>query len=177
MRQVDCEFPYCYWVNPPCCLIGSYNGKVTIDMVYSLVLHLKLVVLKIHNGLFQINIIWMRFSLQTKKTPKHAVKRSIKFNTSCNILLNFFLNFCGIQVLFVGPLIPLFWTSGDICPGFHWYPCFGLLVTSALGFTDTPVLDFWWHLPWVSKPGWINSLSCLLTDSSDSPLVWHLLTV
>ena len=23
------------------------------------------------------------------------------------------------------------------------------------GATDTPVLDFWWHLPWVSKPGWI----------------------
>ena len=23
------------------------------------------------------------------------------------------------------------------------------------GATDTPVLDFWWHLSWVSKPGWI----------------------
>ena len=23
------------------------------------------------------------------------------------------------------------------------------------GATDTPVLDFWWRLPWVSKPGWI----------------------
>ena len=47
-------------------------------------------------------------------------------------------------------LIPLFWTSGDVCPGFHWYPCFGLLVTSALVFTDTPDLDLWWCLPWVS---------------------------
>ena len=26
--------------------------------------------------------------------------------------------------------------------------------------TDTPVLYFWWHIPWVSKPGWI---SCLCT--------------
>ena len=26
----------------------------------------------------------------------------------------------------------------------HWYPC----------------LDFWWHLAWVSKPGWIPSLAC-----------------
>ena len=24
--------------------------------------------------------------------------------------------------------------------------------------TDTPVLDFWWDLPWVSKPGWITHL-------------------
>ena len=26
------------------------------------------------------------------------------------------------------------------------------------GATDTPVFDFWWHLPWVSKPGWIPCL-------------------
>ena len=26
------------------------------------------------------------------------------------------------------------------------------------GATDTPVLDFWWCLPWVSKPGWIPRL-------------------
>ena len=24
--------------------------------------------------------------------------------------------------------------------------------------TDTPVLDFWWGVPWVSKPGWIPRL-------------------
>ena len=28
------------------------------------------------------------------------------------------------------------------------------------GATDTPVLDFWWHLPWSLKPGWIPSLAC-----------------
>ena len=47
----------------------------------------------------------------------------------------------------------------------HWYPCFGLLLTSALGFKAM-----------------VDSLACTLphlctTDSSDSPLVWHLLTV
>ena len=30
------------------------------------------------------------------------------------------------------------------------------------GASDTPVLDFWWHLPWVSKPGWIPHLHALL---------------
>ena len=30
------------------------------------------------------------------------------------------------------------------------------------GATDTPGLDFWWHLPWVSKPGWIPHLHALL---------------
>ena len=29
------------------------------------------------------------------------------------------------------------------------------------GATDTPVLDFWWRLPWVSKPGWIPCLRAL----------------
>ena len=44
----------------------------------------------------------------------------------------------------------------------HWYPCFGLLVMSALGF----------------KVRVDPSLACLLTamDSSDSPVVWQLLT-
>ena len=39
------------------------------------------------------------------------------------------------------PLIPLFWTSGDVSSGFqatvgrfHWYPCLGVLMTSPLGF-------------------------------------------
>ena len=27
------------------------------------------------------------------------------------------------------------------------------------GATDAPVLDFWWCLPWISKPGWISSLA------------------
>ena len=33
------------------------------------------------------------------------------------------------------------------------------------GGTDTPVLDFWWHLPWVSKAGWIPCFCVFL-------LVW-----
>ena len=37
-------------------------------------------------------------------------------------------------------------------------------------------LDLWWHLPWVSKPGWIPCAFSLVW-SSDSPLVQHLLTV
>ena len=46
------------------------------------------------------------------------------------------------------------------------------------GATDTPVLDFWWHLSWVSKSGWISHLCAFsLVWSSDSPLVWHLMTV
>ena len=31
--------------------------------------------------------------------------------------VRFFLNFWRTRVLFVGPLIPLFWTSGDISSG------------------------------------------------------------
>ena len=30
------------------------------------------------------------------------------------------------------------------------------------GATDTPVLDFWRSLPWVSKPGWIPHLHASL---------------
>ena len=34
-------------------------------------------------------------------------------------VLFFFKIFGGHKVLFVGPLVPLFWTSGDVCPGFQ----------------------------------------------------------
>ena len=36
---------------------------------------------------------------------------------------------------------------------------------SFFGTTDTPVLDFWWHLPWVVKPGWIPF--CVLSHLCD----------
>ena len=32
---------------------------------------------------------------------------------------NFFFNLWMTEVLFVGSLIPLFWTSGDVYPGFQ----------------------------------------------------------
>ena len=31
------------------------------------------------------------------------------------------------------------------------------------GKGSTSTLAFWWHLPWVSKPGWISSLACFLS--------------
>ena len=49
------------------------------------------------------------------------------------------------------------------------------------GATDTPVLDFWWHLLWVSKPEWAALCTCLvevyvLHVPWYSPLVWYLPT-
>ena len=52
-----------------------------------------------------------------------------------------------LESFFVGPLIPLFWTSGDVCPGFQ----------SPSGF-----------------PHLFASFLCAV--ESDSPLVWPLLT-
>ena len=48
------------------------------------------------------------------------------------------------------------------------------------GATDTPVLDFWWCLLWVSKPEWAALFELaemyLLHVPWESPLVWHLPT-
>ena len=41
------------------------------------------------------------------------------FSCQPEFLWPFFFNFWRTQVLFVWPLIPLFWTSGDISPGFQ----------------------------------------------------------
>ena len=51
--------------------------------------------------------------------------------------------------LFCSAFDPTFW---NIFGGYQFF-CWA---------TTTPVLDFWWHLPWVSKPGWIHSLACFV---------------
>ena len=35
------------------------------------------------------------------------------------------------------------------------------------GAIDTLVLGFWWHIPWVSKPGWIPHLHALLPECNE----------
>ena len=34
--------------------------------------------------------------------------------------------------------------------------------------TDTPILNFWWRLPWVLKPGWISHLHAFLSACHSS---------
>ena len=60
--------------------------------------------------------------------------------------------------------LKFFWRTSVFFLWGHWYP----------------FLHFWWHLPWVSESG-LDPLTCILhclhaMGSSDSPLVWHLLT-
>ena len=50
---------------------------------------------------------------------------------------------------------------------------------SFLWATNTPILDFLWHLPCVSKPGLTPLLVCFVTYAQwnpQIPLEWHLLT-
>ena len=66
----------------------------------------------------------------------------------------------------------VFWEIGQKCmlppPGvFDRYIYFFLKKIfvghmSICGATDTPVLDFWWHLLWVSKPEWVLPYSHLV---------------
>ena len=75
---------------------------------------------------------------------------------------------------------PLQTSGGGGMRVFIFYFCKNLLeyISPFRETTDTPFLDFWWHLPWVSTLGLIPCLYVLhlcAMDSSDSPLVRHLL--
>ena len=48
-----------------------------------------------------------------------SASKSIIVSMVAQTRVNFFFNFWRASVLFVGPLMPLFWTFGDICPGFQ----------------------------------------------------------
>ena len=67
---------------------------------------------------------------------------------------SFFKNIWRTEVLFVGPLIPLFWTSGDFNPGFQSQggslPC----VLSHLCTTDSSDSTLVQHLPTSWQPVW-----------------------
>ena len=49
----------------------------------------------------------------TGKAKTYVTVQRFKISTSI------FFNFWRTSVLFVGPLMPLFWTSSDVCPGFQ----------------------------------------------------------
>ena len=71
------------------------------------------------------------------------------------VLCNFFLkHFWRTWVLFVGPLIPLFWTSSDISPGFQSQggsiACV-LCHLHAMNSWDSPLVR---HLPTSWRPAW-----------------------
>ena len=57
-----------------------------------------------------------------KTTPVSLPMRFLKMINPCH----FFLKKQRTKFLFVGPLITLFWTAGDVCPGFQsqgGFPC------------------------------------------------------
>ena len=116
------------------------------------------------SGIYQMGALTPKVGAPTyclaKNFPKTAWKwkkldqegRSLSLSTppwicQCTYFA-FFVNFWRTSVYFAGPLIPLFWIPGDIFPGFK---------ARVDARACTPC-----HLH--------------ATDSSDSPLVWHLLT-
>ena len=67
-------------------------------------------------------------------------------------LFQHFLTFsCGAQI-FPSPLL--------VQPHYIFQTIWRTLILFC-GATNIPVLDFWWHPPWISKPEWI---ACLCTS-------------
>ena len=63
-----------------------------------------------------------------------------------------FFNFWRTHVLFVGPLIPQFRTSGDVCPGFQSQGGYHLHTFLSVRYSsDSPLV---WHLPTSWWPAW-----------------------
>ena len=72
-------------------------------------------------------------------------KRKRKRIFSCRLF--FFKNFCRTQVLFVGPLIPLFWTSGEVFPGFQNQG--GFLACTLSCLHTIPQIHLWCDTCWL----------------------------
>ena len=54
---------------------------------------------------------------------------------------------------------------------FFFFKIFLEDISPFCGATDIPVLDLWWHLHWVSKPGWVHSLACFLACAQWIPQI------
>ena len=91
--------------------------------------------------------------ISSRKTRKETEDWVLSLKIMWYVLLN---NFFLKKKEFLEDISPFLWG--------HWYPYFGLLVTSTLGFKAS-----------------MDSLACVLhclhvTDSSNSSLLWQLLT-
>ena len=94
----------------------------------------------------------------------------------CNIFQDFFKKFwrtCPFLGPFVGPLIPLFWTSGDISSfGFQsqsGQPYSHLVEACMLHVPwDSPLV---WHLPTSWQPAWQPNWSLLHRSTCEQALV------
>ena len=79
----------------------------------------------------------------------------------------------GIRIsLFLGPLVPLLWTSGDVCPGFQIQDGFLICMLHCLhttAYSDSPMV---WHLRiswWPAvKLGFFDSLTFSRTDGTQA---------
>ena len=92
---------------------------------------------------------------------------TIPFFGFCHHSMNFFLKFWWTHVLFVGPLIPLFWTSGDVCPGLQSQ---GGLTCTLYCLCAIPQIHLWCDTcrPLDSQHGRQATLTHILADVSTS---------
>ena len=72
---------------------------------------------------------------------------------------SFFLNFCRTRVLFVGSLIPLFWTSGDVYSGFQSQG--GFLTCSLSCLHAILQIHLWCDTCWLYRGQHVSCSRCL----------------
>ena len=61
----------------------------------------------------------MLFALGSLSVCFNCWKSGLRRDFNCKVFLGFFQNFWRTQIVFVGPLILLFWISGEVCSGFQ----------------------------------------------------------
>ena len=105
-----------FWCTP---YLSTHNGRTQIDLaVTSAWVHQNWCTTEPRRklvGLHKVVTNWKWSMFRTGLLCKPKMLH--QFPHVCRFL--FFINFCRTSVLFMGPLIPLFWTSGEVCPGFQ----------------------------------------------------------
>ena len=93
--------------------------------------------------------------------------------------------FCLICFLFLACILhnDATFPKWNSCTNVKFFVCFFFLkfLEDMNPFCDTPVLEFWWRLLWVSKPEWVLPYLSLVEAYAlhipwDLPLMWHLPT-
>ena len=116
------------------------------------------------------------FPSQSRKILKKRTVSLLIFLFCLSVFLfgSFFKkkNSCRIRVLFVGPLIPLFWTSGDVFPGFQSQGGFPRLCGSL------PAYNEFLRFTFGATPADLFSLAHLISVCNSSlylsKLIWFL---
>ena len=93
-------------------------GAIPLAMIFTILETQWLYGMKVPTTILDFSLSILKLILVSHSCGIKTITEHI-LGICCEYCYIFLLNFCRTQFFFVRPLMPMFWSSGDFCPGFQ----------------------------------------------------------